>query len=86
MRTTLTLDPDVALRLRQEVRRRGRPLKVVVNDGLRLGLGGGLTRSGLPPFKVIPRRLGLRPGIDPDRMNQLLDELEVESFLEKPRR
>ena len=30
MRTTLTLDPDVAARLRQEIRRSGKGLKTVV--------------------------------------------------------
>jgi hypothetical protein len=86
MRTTLTLEPDVALRVRQEVRRRGKSMKAVVNDGLRAGLGRPGRRAELPAFKVIPRRLGLQPGVDPDRMNQLADELEVEAFLERNRR
>ncbi|MCC6416503.1 MAG: hypothetical protein IT582_11395 [Opitutaceae bacterium] len=30
--------------------------------------------------------LGLRPGIDPDRMNQLADEFEAEGFLAKQSR
>lgn len=38
MRTTLTLDSDVAVRLEQEVRKRGDSLKAVVNDLLRAGL------------------------------------------------
>lgn len=38
MRTTLTLDDDVAVRLEQEVRKRGDSFKVVVNDLLRAGL------------------------------------------------
>lgn len=38
MRTTLTLDPDVAARLEQIVRKRRRPFKAVVNEALRLGL------------------------------------------------
>ena len=37
MRTTLTLDDDVAARLRQEVAKRKRPLKQVVNDVMRAG-------------------------------------------------
>jgi hypothetical protein len=36
-----------------------------------------------PPFKITAFAMGLRPGIDPDKMNQLLDELEVEEFLKK---
>lgn len=38
MRTTMTLDPDVAVRLERLVRKRRQPMKVVVNDALRAGL------------------------------------------------
>jgi hypothetical protein len=38
MRTTLTLEKDVAARLEQLVRRRKRPLKAIVNEALRAGL------------------------------------------------
>ncbi len=39
MRTTLTLDPDVAKLLEQEMAKRQTSLKRVVNDALRRGLG-----------------------------------------------
>ena len=38
MRTTLTLDEDVAARLKAVMRTRRRPLRTVVNDALRAGL------------------------------------------------
>jgi hypothetical protein len=76
MRTTLTLDRDVAERIRQEMRRTGRGLKAIVNEALRTGLGGA-GRSRAPRFKVAARDLGMRPGIDPDRVNQLVDALQV---------
>ena len=38
MRTTLTLDDDVAARLKAAVRKRRRPFKVLVNEALRAGL------------------------------------------------
>jgi hypothetical protein len=83
MRTTLTLDPDVAERVAGEVRRTGRSLKAVVNDAIRLGLGlGGKTPRGRR-FTVQPHPFGLRPGIDPDRLNQLVDELDVEQATRK---
>jgi hypothetical protein len=77
MRTTLTLDPDVAERLAGETRRTGRSFKAVVNDAIRLGLGLTRRRPRGPRFTVEPHAFGLRPGIDPDRLNQLVDELEV---------
>jgi len=33
------------------------------------------------PFRVTARPLGLRPGIDPRKMNQLADELETQAIL-----
>jgi hypothetical protein len=45
VRTTLTLDDDVAVRLEQEVKRRGQPFKAVVNDLLRAGLDAAHTRK-----------------------------------------
>ena len=77
MRTTVTLDEDVAQRIDQEVRRRGKSAAAVVNETLRSGLGlAGKPRSA-PPFRVEAQDLGLRPGIDPDKLNQLVDELEA---------
>jgi hypothetical protein len=38
MRTTLTLDPDVAQLLEEEAHRRRLPWKQVVNDAIRRGL------------------------------------------------
>ncbi len=79
MRTTLTLDRDVADRLASEVRRTGRSFKALVNDALRLGLGLAGKRPRAPRFVVEPHALGLKAGLDPDRLNQLVDELEVET-------
>jgi hypothetical protein len=52
MRTTLTLDRDVAERLRQEIRRSGRGLKAMVNEALRQGLGMGSRRGKAKTFVV----------------------------------
>jgi hypothetical protein len=71
----LTLDRDVAEALEHEMRRTGRGLKATVNSLLRRGLqiGGKPTRA--PKFKVRPHPFGLKPGLDPDRMNQLTNPL-----------
>jgi len=45
MRTTLTLDDDVAVRVEQEVQRRGDSFKAVVNDLLRAGLDAVHTQA-----------------------------------------
>ena len=80
MRTTLTLDPDVEQLLQREIRRTDRSMKAVVNDALRLGLGARGKPPRLPPYRVKPHDFGTRPGVDMDRFNQLVDELEAEEF------
>jgi predicted nucleic acid-binding protein len=58
VRTTLTLDEDVAARLQAEARRSGRPFKVVVNDCLRAALAQQRTFKTMTPFKIAARALG----------------------------
>lgn len=74
-RTTLTLEDDVAERLHAESRRSGKPFKDVVNEAIRAGLDRRAT-SDLPPFKVKARDMGLRPGLDLDDIEGLLDQIE----------
>jgi hypothetical protein len=77
MRTTLTLDDDVAARLQAEARRSGRPFKTVVNEYLRAGLAQRRSLKALPPFRVEPRDLGgPAPGLSYDNIGALLDEVE----------
>lgn len=85
MRTTLTLERDVAARLKSEVRRTGRPLKVVVNEALKRGLGLAGKHVRPPRFEVQPHAFGFQPGVDLDRLNQLVDELDVAESARKLR-
>lgn len=55
----------------------------VVNDALRAGLPKIGKRERATPFHVKPHSFGLKPGIDPDKLNQLLDQLEAEEFSKK---
>ena len=82
MRTTLTLEPDVAERLRLRMASEKISLKRAVNDALRAGLrkSGSSSRRR---FKVEPHAFNFKPGIDLDKLNQLVDELEVEEFRRK---
>ena len=80
MRTTLTLDEDVADFLRAQSRLHDKPFKQVVNEVLRRGMAPGPQESELPEFRVVPNRSGLVPGVDPLRLNQLNDQLEVDDF------
>ena len=85
MRTTLTLDDDVAAALREPARRRDQSFKQVVNDTLRRGLSPALVEPG-PEYAVRPHRSEFRPGVDPMRLNQLNDSLEAGEFAGLPPR
>jgi hypothetical protein len=76
VRTTLTLDEDVAARLKTESRRSGRPFKDVVNDYLRRGLEGAQSPAPRKRFQVRARALGVRTGLDYDNVADLLEQIE----------
>jgi hypothetical protein len=79
VRTTLTLDEDVAARIQAEARRSGRPFKVVVNELLRSGLAQARKAPGTEPFRVETGTFGsLRPGLSLDNIGELLDIVEGE--------
>lgn len=79
MRTTLTLDDDVALALRRVERQTHRRMKAIVNDLLRRGLAtGDLPLARPAPFIVKARASGFVPGIDLLKLNQLADAMETE--------
>jgi hypothetical protein len=80
MRTTLTLDEDVAKLLREKVRRSGESFKAVVNATLRRGLSGAKLTTRPPRFKVEAKHCGFRVGVDVLHLNRLNDELEIEEF------
>ena len=75
MRTTLTLDDDVARLLQKETRRTGHSFKEVVNRTLRLGIQAA-SRPARKPFVVTPLDLRLPPGLSYDNVEELLDALE----------
>jgi hypothetical protein len=85
MRTTLTLDPDVARLLAEEAHRQRKPFKQVVNEAIRKGLSPAPSASQRGRFRVRPHRTTLRPGIDAGSLNRLADELEDEAVIEKLR-
>jgi hypothetical protein len=84
MRTTLTIDDDLAGLLKLRARETGVPFKDAVNRALRAGLAedGVKTRRTATP-KTIPHSFGFKAGVDLDKLGQLADELEAESFAAK---
>ena len=77
MRTTLTLDEDVAAKLKAEARRAGRPFRDIVNETLRNGLATRRNTSQRQSFKVTARDLGhLRAGLSLDSVADLIEQVE----------
>jgi hypothetical protein len=77
VRTTLTLDDDIAARLQSEARRSGQPFKTLVNDLLRASLAQRRPVPRLERFQVEAHNFGqLKPGVSLDSIGALLEQLE----------
>lgn len=81
MRTTITLDPDVEVLVKNAMREGDASFKQVLNDGLRRGLGGG-DRPARARFVQRTHDLGpLR--VSASSLNALADELEDRELMAK---
>lgn len=79
MRTTLTLDDDVAARLRAAVRKRRLPFKAVVNEALREGLDAmDRHRPARKPFRTAGFDLGPSLVGSLDNIEEVLSRAEGE--------
>lgn len=86
MRTTLTLEENVAARLRARARKKKLSFKQVVNEALRKGLQSAEEPRQTKPFRIKPFSMGVKPGIDYDKTNQLLDDEEARYAASKMKR
>lgn len=87
MRTTLTLDPDLARELRKLAQQQNKSFKETVNSTLKAGLEARRRQvRAHGRFKVDARPCGFRPGIDTRRLNQLIDELDADEAAAKATR
>ena len=78
MRTTLTLDNDLAAKLQRLAMKRRASFKEVLNAVLRRGLLRQSPSRGVSePFRVCTFRSAFRAGVDPLRLNSISDEIEV---------
>jgi hypothetical protein len=77
MRTTVTLDSDVAQELKA-LSKEGRPMKQIINEALRLGLPHLKKPAACQPYRTRPHKMGLRPGHNLDNIAELLAQVEGE--------
>jgi hypothetical protein len=87
VRTTVTLEDDLAERLKKCAHQRQTSVKVALNTLLRRGLGAQEVAPSSRRWFVVEERSGrFRQGIDPAKLNQLVDLLETEELCSASRR
>jgi hypothetical protein len=70
--------------LRQKAREQGHSIKEMVNDLLRASIAAGKEVSPRrKAVNVMAKPPGLKAGYDPDKLNQLVDELETNELARK---
>ncbi len=79
MRTTVTLDPDVAALVQALMRDKGIGFKQAVNEAIRNGLAPRPRRR----FRQRTYRLGFRPDIPYEKTLRLAAEIEDQELLRK---
>ena len=83
MKTTLTIDDDLARELREKAHQTGAPFKEVVNKAIRAGLEQIDKPKQTKPYKCKAYSLGYPPSADLDHALNLADRLESEEIARK---
>jgi hypothetical protein len=79
MRTTIAIDDDLAKKLQDIAHKRRESFRKVVIETLRRGLTASAPRtSRTEPYRADTFESPFRAGVDPLRLNQLVDDLEAE--------
>lgn len=81
MRTTLSVDDDLAQSIENLRIRENLSFREAIDQILRAGLQVVENSPNSRPYAGPVFDGKLKPGIDPNRMNQLADELETENFV-----
>ena len=76
MRTTLTIDDDIAVLVKQEVRRTGDSFKRTINRLLRLGLNSHGNPEPKKKFVVTPIAMNTGLGTRYQKVEDLIEALE----------
>jgi len=84
MRTTVTLDEDVAAAVKRVAQERGLSFKEALNTAVRTGLRSGFSKGRT--YQMPSRDLGLRPDTDLTKALQLAAGLEDEERVQDLRR
>lgn len=80
MRTTLTIDDDLFEAIEHYRQKNKLALRAAIDRLLRSGIGSEATQPQAKSYSGPVFDSEVQPGIDPNRLNQLVDELESEAF------
>ena len=84
MRTTLTIEDELAQALKERAFHSGRSFKAVVNEALRAGLSASEAAPRPRRYRLKPAALGgVRPGVDLDQALRLAETLEDREIARK---
>ncbi len=77
MRTTLTVENQVDVLLRDLAKKQNRSYKDVINEALLRGIQ--TLAEAAPPdvYRIEPVETGFLPGVDSGKLNQLSDDIEA---------
>ena len=76
----MSIDDDIARAIESLRQRKNLTLRQAINQLLRTGLRALEMKPASRPYQGPVFDSDLRPGIDPNRLNQLADELEMEGL------
>lgn len=80
MRTTINIEDDVLDKAREVAAKLQQPFRRVVNDALRAGLHTVEITQHQKPYKAPTFKMGLKPGLCIDNIQELLAQVEGEDF------
>ena len=83
MRTTVNINDAVLRELREVAEHTGQSFRATIEHSLEIGLASIKKPSAKHRFRVRPHRLGLKPGFQGMSLNQLYDQLEAETTLNR---
>jgi hypothetical protein len=73
IRTTVTLDDDIVVRVKRESQSRGASFRDTLNDLLRSALLDTESRPQRRTIEIKPTRMGYKPGLNYDSIESLLE-------------
>lgn len=80
MRTTLTLEEDVAQQVRRQTKQFHLPFKQVINRALRLGLEQMIrAKPRRTSYRTISHSMGIKSGYNLDNIQDLISQIEGEN-------